>query len=429
MAPTRVTLARASAESEIRHNAHLRELNLERVLAVALDRPAPFTRAELIAATGLSAPTVGSLVTSLIKIGLLTDLGTGPSRGGRRPSTMELNARYGCVAAIHLDPGHTGLAVADLRGEVLARRVVPTPQRAAPDAMLARIAADLRDLLAETGVPVSRLLAVGAGAPGVVDRERGMVVALAPNLNGWERVPMGAILKRTLRAPVLVENDVNLAILAEHWRGAARGHQTCAFVSIGTGIGAGIMIDDRLHHGHHHLAGEVALMCMAPEYVERDFGSRGCLESLAGLKALSDRWSHTGGERDDSWVGALVAAAKGGDAVARQAIHETTTLVGMAIANLSVVIDPSIVVVGGPLFAGDSGLLEDVRRIVSQIVPTPAEIVTSALGDDAPLIGCLLIATTEARDRLRGVLRRFEDPARPSAGDRDPESLARAGSR
>ena len=406
---SQATVARAPAEG-VRHNAHLRELNLDRVLGIALDRPGPFTRAELIAATGLSAPTVGSLVTSLNRIGLLTDLGTGPSRGGRRPSTMELNARYGCVAAIHLEPGCTALAVADLRGNVIARRAVPTPRRAGPAALLAKVAADLRTLLAEAGVPATRLFAVGASAPGVVDRERGLVVALAPNLNGWERVPMGAMLKRALKAPVLVENDVNLAILGEHWRGAARGHQTCAFVTIGTGIGAGIMIDGRLHHGHHYLAGEVALMCMAPEYVDRDFGSRGCLESLAGLKALSERWSYTGGARDDSWVGALVAAARGGDPVARQAVRETATLVGMAIANVSVVIDPSIIVVGGPLFAAGSGMLEDVRRVVSQIVPMPGQIVTSPLGDEAPLLGCLLMATIEARDRLRRTLRRLGDP-------------------
>ena len=347
-----------AGRGRIRYAAHLRGLNLERVLGVALDRPGPFTRAELIAATGLSAPTVGSLALALIERGLLTDLGTGPSRGGRRPSTMELNARYGFVAAVHLGPTRTWLAVADLRGEVLERRAVETPRRVGPGPLLSKVALELRRLLRDLRVPAGRLLAVGAGAPGVVDWERGMVVALAPNLEGWSRVPMGTMLKRALKAPVLVDNDVNLAILGEHGHGAARGHDNCAFVTIGTGIGAGIMIGGRLHHGHHWLAGEIALMCMAPEYVETDFGSRGCLESLAGLRALSDRWSHPGRENEDSWVGALLAAAQRGDPLARKAVHETTTLLGMAVANLSVVLDPSIIVVGGPLFANSPALIE-----------------------------------------------------------------------
>jgi glucokinase len=415
-------------EPEIRYAAHLRGLNLERVLAVALNRPGPFTRAELIEATGLSAPTVGSLAMSLIKTGLLTDLGTGPSRGGRRPSTMELNARYGFVAGIHLGPARTWLAVADLRGEILERRAVETPQQLAPAELLSQVAGDLRQLMRDLGVPANRVLAIGTDAPGVVDRERGMVVALAPNLNGWSRVPMGAILKRALKAPVLVDNDVNFAVLGEHWQGAARGHDDCVFITIGTGIGAGIMIDGRLHHGHHYLAGEIALMCMAPQYVDTDFGSRGCLESLAGLTALSDRWSHPGRDNDDSWVGALLAAAEGGDPLARKAVHETTTLIGIAIANLSVVLDPSIIVVGGPLFVRGPALIEDVQRIVSRIVPTPAQIVISALGEEAPLIGSLLVAMIEARDCLRRQLRRLDEPPRTD-GVSGPVGLARAGSR
>jgi glucokinase len=392
--------AQPQADDDIRYAAHLRSLNLERVLAVARDRPGPFTRAELIEATGLSAPTVGSLAVSLIRRGLLTDLGAGPSRGGRRPSTMELNARYGFVAGIHLGPAHTWLAVADLRGELLERRAVPTP-KLAPGPLLAHVASELRQLLRDLHVPSTRLLAIGASAPGVVDRERGMVVALAPNLQGWSRVPMAALLRRALRTPVIVDNDVNLAILGEHWRGAARGHDNCAFVEIGTGIGAGVMIGGRLHHGHHYLAGEIALMCMAPQHVDTDFGAKGCLESLAGLEALAARWSHAGREDEHSWVAALLGAAASGDQLARKAVQETTTLIGMAIANLSVVLDPSIVVVGGPLFSHGSELLESVHQVVSKIVPMPARIVTSALGDEAPLIGSVLVATIEARTQMR----------------------------
>jgi glucokinase len=348
-------------------------------------------------------------------MGVLSDLGAGPSRGGRRPATMELNARHGYVAAIHLEPAHTALAVADLRGQIVARRTVTTPVKLAPAALLAHVAADLRTLLDDARVPLSRVLAVGAGAPGVVDPTQGMVVALSPNLNGWERVPMAATLKRLLRVPVVVENDVNLAVLGEHWRGAAQGHDTCAFVTVGAGIGAGIMIGGRLHHGHRNLAGEVALMCMAPEYADRDFGARGCLETLAGLKALAARWAPADGADGEGWVAALVAAADAGDATARQAIQETTTLIGMAIANLSVVIDPSLIILGGPLFNGATTLLDAIRGVVSRIAPTPGRILVSQLGDGAPLFGCLLMASTEARQRLRAQLRRLETPARARA--------------
>jgi predicted NBD/HSP70 family sugar kinase len=402
---------RSDANGDARHAAHLRRLNLDRVLTFAIEQTRPFTRAEVIDATGLSAPTVGTLCAHLIRRGVVSDLGAGPSRGGRRPAFMEFNARHRFVAGIDIGPTKTRLAVADLRGEPLERRVVATPGEREPADVLSQLAGDLRRLLSDARVPVNRLLAVAAGAPGVVDRERGIVVAFAPNLAGWSQVPMANMLRRALSAPVVVENDVNLAILGERWRGAARGHDTCAFITVGTGIGAGVVVNGHLYHGRHFMAGEIALMCMGPQYVNTDFGSRGCLETLAGLKGLAARWSRPDLVPADGWVRALMDAAIGGDEDARCVVNDTTTLIGIATANLSIVLDPSLIVLGGALFAQAPELVEDVRRVVSRIVPTPSAIVLSELDKDAPLWGSLLVATTEARQRLRQQLR--ED----SAGD------------
>jgi glucokinase len=392
-----------------RDAAHLRSLNLERVLAAAIDRDGAFTRAELIEITGLSAPTVGSLASHLIRTGLLTDLGTGPSRGGRRPSRMEFNARHGFVAGIDLGPTRTHLGLADLRGDLLASRIVATPQGPGgderPEAMLGALAEELLTLVGDAGVPTSRLLAVGAGAPGAVDPGRGMVVALAPNLKGWSQVPMGAILRAAIGAPVVVENDVNLAVLGEHWRGAARGHDSCAFLSFGTGIGAGIMVNGELHHGHRFLAGEIGLMTMGPQFVGTDFGSRGCLETLVGLGALKTRWQPAAGEGTD-WAEALFAASEAGDATAQATIDEAATFLGMATANVCSLLDPSVIVLGGALIAPSPTLVTRARDIVARIIPMPPPIVASALGRDAPLWGSLLVATIEARERVRQQLRR-----------------------
>jgi predicted NBD/HSP70 family sugar kinase len=405
-APKRRTSAYANLKNgsdPVRHAAHLRGLNLDRVLAVAIDRTDTFTRAEISDATGLSAPTVGSLSSELIQSGVLTDLGTGPSRGGRRPSFMEFNARYGFVAGIDLGPTHTRLAVADLRGQVVAHQVLRTPRTRGPKAILERLAEQLQTLMRQSGVPPDRLLAVGAGAPGVVDCESGHLIALAPNLRGWSDVPMGTILGKALGAPVIVENDVNLAILGERWRGAARGHNTCAFIWIGTGIGSGIIVQGELHRGHHFQAGEIALMCMGPQFVETDFGARGCFETLAGLNALASAWAKNGSRRTDhdGWVRELFADAAAGEPTAAAAVRNTATLLGIATANLTVVIDPSLVILGGALIAQAPSLVDEVKKIVARIVPEPSEIVASPLGQEAPLWGTLRIAMNEARERLR----------------------------
>jgi glucokinase len=396
---------RASTDEPAREAAHLRALNLERVLAVAMDRRGPFTRAQLIDATGLSAPTVGSLTSQLIRTGLVADLGTGPSRGGRRPSLMAFNPRYGFAAGIDIGPTRTRLAVADLRGEMLAHSIVPTTaEGGTPTATLTRLASDLQALLKEADVEPQHLLAIAAGAPGPVDIDRG-VVTVAPNLKGWVDVPMRDILQGALGAPVLVENDVNLALLGEHWRGAARGHDTCAFIFVGTGIGAAFLIDGGVHRGHHFMAGEIAVMCMGPQFVEQDFGARGCLEVLAGLEALAARWPRAAGRDPASWMSELFEAAEHGDADARKAIDETARLIGIAAANVGTVVDPSIVVLGGALFVQAEPLVVAVRDVVQRLSRAPVQIVVSALGKEAPLAGCVLVAATEARRQVRLRLR------------------------
>jgi predicted NBD/HSP70 family sugar kinase len=378
-------------------------LNLDRVLEAVIDHAAAFTRNELMSSTGLSAPTVGSLTAQLIRAGVVVDRGAGPSSGGRRPSFMEFHARYGFVGGIDLGPTRTRLAVADLRGERLAERIIPTP-RLDPEPLLKKLAEALRDALREAEAPAQRLLAVGAGAPGAVDWVTGSVT-FAPNLKGWSKVPMRAILEDALEAPVLVENDVNLAVLGEHWRGVARGHDTCVFVFVGTGIGAGILIQGQLHRGRHVMAGEIATMCMGREYLGQEFGFRGCFESLAGLEALAARWPS--GARGDParWLAELYAAAGSGDAEAQSAIETTAALIGIAVANVDAVVDPSLVILGGALFAQPEPLFEAVRKVVFSVARSPLEIALSALGKDAPLSGALLLAGTEARRVLRQRLR------------------------
>jgi glucokinase len=398
------SLRQGSQDLGARHPTHLRGLNIDRVLSIAIDRPGTFTRAELIEASGLSAPTIGSLTSHLIRTGVITDLGTAPSRGGRRPSLMEFNARHAFVGGIDIGPTRTRLVVADLRGARLAHDIVSTPASLPPPQALLRLADAFKSLVRSARVPANRIITVGVGVPGIV-RPRMGTVAFAPNLRGWHDVPVRDILKRELRSTVVIDNDVNLALLGEHWQGAARGHETCAFVFVGTGVGAAILIDGALHRGHHDMAGEISVMCMGPQYVDRDFGTHGCLEALAGLDALKTRWSRRAPSNHEHWIPALLEAAAAGDEQAQQAVTETARFIAIATANVGAVVDPSIVVLGGAMFAQAEPFVDQVRRIVHQLSRTPFQVVSAALGKEAPVVGCLLVAAAEARRELRHRIR------------------------
>jgi predicted NBD/HSP70 family sugar kinase len=257
--------------------------------------------------------------------------------------------------------------------------------------------------MSEAGIPADKLLAAAAAAPGAVDNTRGVVVALAPHLKGWEQMPMAEMLRESLGGvPVQIENDVNLAIMGERWRGAARGHNTCAFIYVGTGIGAGIVVNGDLHRGHHFLAGEIGLMCMSPENLGDDYIENGCLENLASLKAVGGRG--TGVNASPKQKNDILGAAQKGDRKAKKIVEEAAQLVGIATTNLVLTLDPSLVVLAGPVVENPT-YLEQVRHIVARIIPSPPEIALAKLGEEASLWGSLLLATQEARASLRQRLR------------------------
>jgi glucokinase len=206
---------------------------------------------------------------------------------------------------------------------------------------------------------------------------------------------------------------VNLALLGEHWRGAARGHATCAFIFVGTGIGAAILIDGHLHRGHNYMAGEIAMMYMGPQYIGVDFGSRGCLEALAGVEALVARWPRASKDDAARGVAELIEAAQDGDHEARRAVEETARLIAIAVANVGTVVDPSLIVLGGGLLAEAEPLFHEIRRTVARIARTPVDIAPSALGQEAPLAGTLLVASREARRQLRLLLKDAPRERRP----------------
>jgi len=162
-------------------------------------------------------------------------------------------------------------------------------------------------------------------------------------------------------------------------------------------------------------------MCMAPEYLACDFGTRGCLETLVGFDTILHRWQPEASVDARDLARALLLSARAGEESARRVIGEAATVIGMAAANLSLVIDPSLLVLSGPLVEPGGDVLERVRTVVSQIIPRPPKVVCSALGDGAMLSGSLLVATQEARGRLRGLLR---NPHGPQAGLAAPKPAA-----
>jgi predicted NBD/HSP70 family sugar kinase/DNA-binding CsgD family transcriptional regulator len=370
----------------------LKHLN-ERTVLETIREGAPISRAEISRRAGISKPTVSLALRSLLEAGLVRETSHDPGRPSYGAVYFEPTPDAAFVLGFDLGARFVRGAACDLTGEIRARQDVELPATDAETAV--ETIAGLRTSLVEAaGIPEHVIDGVVVGVPGVVESQTGRI-NLALNVPGLEGRPFDADLNDRLGLPVTLENDINLAALGEHWRGVARGVDNFAFLSIGTGLGAGIVLRGELHRGHHGAAGEV------------DYALGGLQDELdpsaAAVSALAAQL--VDGRPDTGLappydVRAIFAEARGGDRVARDVVEEVARRIAMHLAPIAAVADVGLVVLGGGLGANGDLLLEPVRRLLAEWMPYPPRVEVSSLGEAAVLTGALAVGLRSALDSV-----------------------------
>lgn len=377
--------------------ASMRRLNAFRLLDI-VRRHGPISRASLAKLSGMSPPAVSALVDVLIaRQGLLQELGQDVSTGGRRPTLLSFAADRGCVVGVDLGSTRVRYALADLSGQVLSRFEESTGHPS-PRRVIRQIVAGIRRLTSEAG-DRAPLFAIGVGAPGMTDVHRGVVIEAA-NLRGWTNVPLKDLVAHEFGVAVAVDNDVNMAALGEYWKGCARGEPNFVFIALGRGVGAGIMIDGRVHRGSQWYAGEISHLLLDYRRWRRDFGSQGYLEQRVGAKAIGRNWRRASRGNEDGEIAALFAAARRGHAGASKIVSQVSMMLGVAVANIVTTLDPAMVVIGGGIGQAGEALLDPLRKVVGTVVPNQPVIQMTALQGDAQLFGSVLSALRLANRAL-----------------------------
>lgn len=255
----------------------------------------------------------------------------------------------------------------------------------------------LRDRCARDGF---ELTAVGVGAPGVIDIERGVVVK-SPNFPDWNNLPLKSELEGVLQVPVFIENDANAAALGEQWRGAGKGIGSMILITLGTGVGGGIVLEGRIWHGADGMAGEIGHMTVLPEGRTCGCGNAGCLEMYASARGITKNYHEAlarQGQRAPSEVTSRMVfdAAQRGDETALGAMREMGRFLGIGIANLVNIFNPEMVVIGGGVREAWPLFIETTRaEVQKRAFAVPArrvKLVPSELGDDAGMVGAAAAA-------------------------------------
>jgi predicted NBD/HSP70 family sugar kinase len=354
------------------------------------------SRAELTSVTGLSRSTIMALVASLVQARLVAEDVPDRRTGAGRPShVVRPRPESAYVLGASVDVAWVRVAAVGLGGAVLARHDYRLgEERARPASVAGRLARALGRLAAE--VPDgARAVGVGVGVPGVVRRADGHV-ELAPNL-GWRDAPFGALLAERLdpAVPLRVANDGDVGAVAEHVRGAGREVRSMVYLAGGVGVGGGVVVDGAMLHGTAGYAGEVGHMVVNPDGRPCRCGSVGCLETEIGEEALL----RAAGRRPDGGGEALaevLAAAAAGETRARDGVARVAHWLARGVATLVNVLNPELVVLGGPL-GGIFLAAEDlVRRDVARFALDPSwprtRLELPVLGGDSVLLGAAELA-------------------------------------
>jgi predicted NBD/HSP70 family sugar kinase len=379
----------------------LRGRNRRAVVSAVQRRPGS-TRADLARATGLSTSTVSTLVAELLAAHVLVEVGTA-SAGGRPAVSLGIDPAVGVVVGIHLGHAALRVLVTSLDGRVLAERRHVIDVDHEPGRSLDRVTSSMLELLAGLDVAVERVLGVGVAVSAPV--LAGRALAAPPMLLDWGGIDIaGRLAPVTGAVPVHLGNDATLGALAEWRLGAGAGVDDLVYVMLSEGVGSGLVIGGRLHHGAHGTAGELGHLPVVADGRVCRCGARGCLETVVGQRALVTALAHSRGPY--CTAGQLLDLAEEGDVGALRLLTDAGAVVGTTLAGLCAMADPALVVIGGDLTtrarSGDR-LVAAAAESLARALPPVAHhvpVVRASLGARTEALGAGLLAASAADERL-----------------------------
>jgi glucokinase len=369
----------------------MRDINRSAILEI-IRRESPISRTAIGERLNVSLPTVMRIVDELIEEGFIRLQGTTEWSGGRRRPLIEFNSDGGVVLGV--DMGGTKMygALSDLGGNILDEVNIGHHGTSGEESFnyLTKL---IDELLASPRVDRKRVRGIGVGAPGVTLHEQG-IVTWAYTLH-WDNFPLKARLAERYDLPIIVDNDVNLAALGELWFGAGQNIQDMILIAVGTGIGAGVIIDGALYRGSNEASGEIGNMIPGREFLGKNYKDFGALESVASGTGIAARARELlKSHRIQAELLSLTAedvfeAARKGESWAWKVINETVDYLSIAIANLVSAFDPEVVVLGGGVSRSADMLITPILDRIKVAIPNPPKLVVSNLGLRATVMGAI----------------------------------------
>lgn len=355
----------------------------------------PISRASISKQTGLSKQTVSELVRILEADGWVRETGRTSGHVGRSATTYELVNDSAFMAAVDLGGTKVRVAIVDLAGTLVSEVVAPTHSKGG-HSVATQIGELVEQAVLEAGVDRSKVRQTVVGCPGVPDQKSGRI-NFAPNIAGIDQIDFRSAVAAATGTQTLLENDVNLAVLGEHWLGAAQGIDQVALIALGTGIGAGLILNGGLLRGGTGAAGELGYLPFGADPFEEESLRVGAFERVSATHGIREAYRKATGK--DLLVPEIFHAAEAGDKAARSVLDDLSRQLARAVAALGAVVAPDLVLLGGSIGARPE-ILEGIKAQLKRCFPFPIRVETGLLGSHAALSGAVAIGLTELHTEL-----------------------------
>jgi predicted NBD/HSP70 family sugar kinase len=375
----------------------LRAIN-ERTILGFIRETGPVSRSQIARDSGLSKPTVSQALGSLERARLVREAGR--SSGGKGPTATlyELNPRAGWVVGIDVGRSFVRAAIADMRGDIVARRDERARVKSA-GTLITQIGEIAHGLASEAGIGWRQVTFAAVGSPGVFEPSRD-VVMLAHNLPGWGRHGLVEAVRARLGTNIAFENDVNLATVGERWRGLGKGVENFVYLHVGTGVGMGLVLNGELYRGSHGVAGEAGYLPLAAADPHDPANRRrGALEGAVGAAGVV-RAAGEMGMRPPLTPKKIFGAARRGDVLAGRVVRLVGERIALALAAVVPIVDPELVILGGGIGQNGDLLLPPIERELRALSPFRPRVEASVLGEDAVVHGAVSTALVAAQELL-----------------------------
>jgi predicted NBD/HSP70 family sugar kinase len=375
----------------------LRAIN-ERTVLEDIRELGPVSRAQIARTCGLSKPTVSQALSGLLRARLVREAGRSSGGKGRTAQLYEMNPHAGWVVGIDVGRDWVRAAVADLTGEIVARRDQRSQAKSAK-ALITQIGAIAHGLAGEAGLKWGSITHATVGSPGVFEPTR-RKMTLAESLPGWGREGVVEALQRSLGTHVSIENDVNVATIGEQLHGLGKGVPNFVFLHVGTGVGMGLVLNGELYRGATGAAGEVGYLPFGASGADGSGPARrGALDASVGASGVVAEARRLG-MQGPLTARRIFVAARRSDPVARKVVTGEARRIAFTIAAILPMIDPELVVLGGGIGRNGDLLMEPVEQELRALSRFRARVEVSALGEDAAVLGAVAMALRSAQDRL-----------------------------